>query len=124
VMILIHLNYRDNRPIYEQIKTGFIGLVSAGGLKPGEKMPSVRDLATQLAINPNTIQRAYKEMEAEGYIYSVPGKGSFVAETSDILKGHRLTLLIKFDDVVAELKSCGVNAQELIQRLEEGGDNI
>ena len=119
----INLNYRDNRPIYEQIKSGFIGLISANGLKPGEKMPSVRELATQLAINPNTIQRAYKEMEAEGYIYSVSGKGSFVSDRDDVLKSHKTSLLIKFDDVVEELENCGVTREELRLRLEKGGDN-
>ena len=118
---MINLNYRDNRPIYEQIKSGMIELVSAGGLKPGEKLPSVRDLATQLAINPNTIQRAYRELETEGYICSVPGKGSFVAETGDIIKSRRESLFAKFDGVTAELKACGVTSRELMDRL-EGGD--
>ena len=120
----INLNYRDNRPIYEQIKLGFIGLISANGLKPGEKMPSVRDLATQLAINPNTIQRAYKEMESEGYIYSVTGKGSFVADRDDVLRSHKTALLIKFDDVVTELRNCGVSTEELRRRLDMGGEKL
>ncbi len=74
---MISLNYRDSRPIYEQIKDGLRKLIVTGGLGPDEKLPSVRALAAQLAINPNTIQRAYNELEGEGYIYSVPGKGSF-----------------------------------------------
>ena len=76
---MISLNYRDSRPIYEQIKDGLRKLIVTGGLRPDEKLPSVRALAAQLAINPNTIQRAYNELEGEGYIYSVPGKGSFAA---------------------------------------------
>ena len=74
---MISLNYRDSRPIYEQIRDGLRKLIVTGALSADEKLPSVRALAAQLAINPNTIQRAYNELEGEGYIYSVPGKGSF-----------------------------------------------
>lgn len=76
---MLTLNYRDSRPIYEQIKDGLRRMVVSGALAPDEKLPSVRALATQLSINPNTIQRSYNELEAEGLIYSVPGKGSFVS---------------------------------------------
>ena len=72
---MISLNYRDSRPIYEQIRDGLRKLIVTGALSADEKLPSVRALAAQLAINPNTIQRAYNELEGEGYIYSVPGKG-------------------------------------------------
>ena len=71
---MISLNYRDARPIYEQVKDGLRKLIVTGAMTPDERLPSVRALATQLAINPNTIQRAYTELENEGYIYSVPGK--------------------------------------------------
>ena len=70
---MISLNYRDSRPIYEQIRDGLRKLIVTGALGADEKLPSVRALAAQLAINPNTIQRAYNELEGEGYIYSVPG---------------------------------------------------
>ena len=69
---MISLNYRDSRPIYEQIRDGLRKLIVTGALGADEKLPSVRALAAQLAINPNTIQRAYNELEGEGYIYSVP----------------------------------------------------
>ena len=75
---MININYRDPRPIYEQVKDNFRQLIISGALPPDEKMPSVRELAASLTINPNTIQRAYRELEAEGYICSVPGRGSFV----------------------------------------------
>ena len=68
---MISLNYRDSRPIYEQIKDGLKKLMVSGALAADEKLPSVRALATQLSINPNTIQRAYNELESEGYIYSM-----------------------------------------------------
>ena len=75
---MVPINYRDPRPIYEQLQDGFRQLILSGVLSPGSKMPSVRELAASLAINPNTIQRAYRELEAEGCICSVPGRGSFV----------------------------------------------
>ena len=62
---MVHLDYRDSRPIYAQIVDGFREQITGGVLRPGEKLPSVRDLAAQLAINPNTIQRAYRRLEAE-----------------------------------------------------------
>ena len=76
---MIQLNYRDSRPIYEQVRDGLRRLVVSGAISPGDKLPSVRQLAASLAINPNTIQRAYEALEQEGYVYSVPGKGSFAA---------------------------------------------
>ena len=76
---MIVLDYRDSRPLYQQVKDSLRRMMLTGLLEPDEKLPSVRSLATQLAINPNTIQRAYAELEAEGYIYSVAGKGSFVS---------------------------------------------
>ena len=72
---MIAINYRDPRPIYEQIQAELRRLMLTGALPPGSRLPSVRELAGQLAINPNTIQRAYRELESEGYILSVAGKG-------------------------------------------------
>ena len=80
---MVHLDYRDARPIYSQIIDGFRDQILAGLLSPGDKLPSVRDLAAELAINPNTIQRSYRELESQGWIQSVPGKGSFAAGHSD-----------------------------------------
>ena len=90
---MVHINYRDPRPIYEQVKDGFRKLILTGVLQPDERMPSVRELATNLAINPNTIQRAYRELEQEGYICSVPGKGSFVTDASDAAALRRRDLM-------------------------------
>ena len=72
---MIHVDYRDARPIYEQIQDGLRRLMVAGALRPGDRLPSVRTLAASLAINPNTIQRAYETLEAEGYVRAVAGKG-------------------------------------------------
>ena len=72
---MVHLDYRDARPIYIQIIDGLKEQICAGVLPHGQKLPSVRELASQLAINPNTIQRAYRQLEMDGWIATVPGKG-------------------------------------------------
>ncbi len=76
---MIQLDFKDSRPLYEQIKEKIKDLIISGAVKQNEKIPSVRELAQMLTINPNTIQKAYKELEAEGCIYSVKGKGNFIA---------------------------------------------
>ena len=120
---LIQINYRDPRPIYEQVKDGFGRLILSGVLQRGEKMPSVRDLAASLAINPNTIQRAYRELEQEGYICSVPGKGSFVADFSGAADVKKQELLTRLRESVRELEQLGVAREEILAFLksEESG---
>ena len=117
---MISLNYRDSRPIYEQIKDGLKKLIVTGGLAVDEKLPSVRALATQLSINPNTIQRAYNELEGEGYIYSVPGKGSFAAASAGADDGRRRELMDRVRELLAELRYLGVSQQELLDLVREG----
>ena len=119
-MRLIRINYRDPRPIYEQVKDGFRQLILSGVLKPDEKLPSVRELAGSLAINPNTIQRAYRELEQEGIICSVPGKGSFVADSADAAALRRRELLDQLVKVSVELRHLGVSEEEQIQFLRGG----
>lgn len=116
---MIQLNYRDSRPIYEQIKDAFRKLIISGALPGDEKLPSVRTLATQLSINPNTIQRAYNELENEGFVYSVPGKGSFVCPTIERDSEKIEELKHRVRDEVAELRLLGVTEveiEELIRR--------
>lgn len=117
---MISLNYRDSRPIYEQIKDGLRKLIVTGAIKADDKLPSVRALATQLAINPNTIQRAYNELEGEGYIYSVPGKGSFASGNTGAEEARRAELLAKIRELLAELRYLGVSQQELLELVKEG----
>ena len=122
---MISLNYRDSRPIYEQIKDGLRKLIVTGAIGTDEKLPSVRSLATQLSINPNTIQRAYNELEGEGYIYSVPGKGSFATGEAGAGDSRRQELWEKARELVAELRYLGVTQEELTALLQEepsGGD--
>ena len=117
---MIHLDYRDNRPIYEQVRDGLRKLMVTGILRSGDKLPSVRALAMELAINPNTIQRAYSQLEAEGYILSVSGKGTFVAELDEQNRQRRAELEEKLRPVREELRSLGMTAEEWAA-LWEGG---
>ena len=122
---MIHLDYRDSRPIYEQVQDGLRKLMVSGVLQEGEKLPSVRALAGQLAINPNTIQRAYEALEREGYVYSIGGKGSFVAPRREVDDGRKEELFKQLDAAVKELRFLGVTREELIKRMgtEEGGND-
>ena len=118
---MIILNYRDARPIYEQVRDGLRKLIITGGIAGGEKLPSVRALASQLAINPNTIQRAYNELEAEGYCVSVPGKGSFAvapehAPSAAEIDAARAALL----KAAAQLHELGLTNAEIELLLKEG----
>lgn len=125
-MLMIQLNYRDSKPIYEQIKDGLKRLIITGAIAPDEKMPSVRELASQLAINPNTIAKAIRELEQEGYIYTITGRGSFAADRKDISAGRNDQLLKKFDEIVKELLFLNENKDDLKQRIEalaRGGDD-
>ena len=121
---MLTIDYRDPRPIYEQVKDGLRRLMVAGVIQEGEKLPSVRTLASSLAINPNTIQRAYEALEAEGYVYSVPGKGSFAAPHSGVDDKRKDELLQLFDRTAAELLFLGESAESLRARLGavEGGN--
>ena len=116
---MISLNYRDSRPIYEQIRDGLRKLIVTGAMQPDEKLPSVRVLAQQLSINPNTIQRAYNELESEGYIYSVPGKGSFASGDTGAEDARRQELKEKLRELVTELKYLGVTQPELEALIKE-----
>ena len=117
--VVISLNYRDSRPIYEQIKDGLRKLIVTGAMAPDEKLPSVRALATQLSINPNTIQRAYNELEGEGYIYSVPGKGSFASGNTGADEARKAELLSQVRELLAELRYLGVSNAELAALVKE-----
>ena len=115
---MIHLDHRDSRPIYEQIADALRRQIDAGILQPGEKLPSVRELSGQLTINPNTIQRAYRELEADGRIETFAGKGSFVRSGcagGDIWKN--------LDDAVRDLRARGVTTEQLLAHITGGAEN-
>ena len=116
---MIVLDYRDSRPLYQQVKDNLRRMMLTGLLPPDEKLPSVRALATQLSINPNTIQRAYNELEAEGYIYSVAGKGSFVSGTADADAARRETLRADVKKLLNELRYLGVTEADAAALIKE-----
>ena len=122
---MLNLDYRDARPIYEQVKDGLRRLMVTGVIQEGEKLPSVRTMAGTLAINPNTIQRAYEALESEGYVYSVPGKGSFAAPNTGVDEGRKHDLLQTFDQTAGELLFLGASGEELWARIRalEGGNS-
>ena len=110
---MISIDTRDSRPLYEQVVDGFRTLIVAGVMAADEKLPSVRSLASQLALNPNTIQRAYRELETEGCIISMPGKGSFVADAADIARQKHQAAEQALRQALADLRALGCSAEEL-----------
>ena len=118
---MIHLDYRDARPIYTQIIDGFRDQILTGVLRSGDKLPSVRELAGTLTINPNTIQRAYRELEMQGWIATVAGKGCFVCGVPAVSGREQKPLLDSFDKAASALLALGVTREELIARLSQGG---
>ena len=119
---MIHLDYRDARPIYAQIIDGFREQIATGVLQPGDKLPSVRELAASLAINPNTIQRSYRRLEMEGWIATVPGKGCFVCGSQAGKEREINRWYTAFDEAAANLRSMGIPVETLMNRLEKGGN--
>lgn len=116
---MIQLNYRDSRPIYEQIEDSLKKLIISGVLKGDEKLPSVRNLAMELSINPNTIQRSFADLERDGYLYSVPGKGSFVCDNTDKIKEHIDELKKELAKNVQDLLELGVSSEEIVALVRE-----
>ena len=116
---MLHLDYRDARPIYTQIADGFRNRIASGVLHTDDRLPSVRELAAELSINPNTIQRAYRQLEAEGWIATVPGKGCFVCGLRSYSDAEKQELLAAFDKTAAALLRCGTTRAELTARLEK-----
>ncbi len=117
---MVQLNYRDARPIYTQIFDGFRDQILSGVLQQGDKLPSVRELASMLTINPNTIQRAYRELEAQGWIATVPGKGCFVCG-APYLKEDTAGLWKELDALIRQMKEAGITLEEIAAHLEQGG---
>ncbi|ODA41651.1 GntR family transcriptional regulator [Desulfosporosinus sp. BG] len=117
---MFQLDYMDHSPLYEQIKDKMKALIISGVLKPNERVPSVREMAQSLTINPNTIHKAYKELELEGYIYSIRAKGSFVTPiNSKLNQARKDELILEIDKLVSELAYMNIPKEQLICRIEE-----
>ena len=117
---MIILDYQDRRPIYEQITEKFRTLIYQGALPAGSRLPSVRQLAMELSINPNTIQRAYMTLEQEGLIYPVQGKGNFVAETQQIQEKSKEDFRKEFLELVRRGINTGMTEEELMTLVQKG----
>lgn len=113
-MDLIFIDYNDKRPIYEQIIDRFQTLIVNGALEPNMQLPSVRSLAIDLSINANTIQRAYSELEREGYIYSVKGRGNFVRNNKSLAEKQKAKLLHDLNTHLEQCKTFGVTEEEIL----------
>ncbi len=110
---MLSINYKDPRPIYEQVRDALRQLILSGAIGPGEKLPSVRELAASLAINPNTIQRSYRELENLGLIYTVAGKGAFAAADNIAAQRRKEELMGELLGLTRELKILGTTETEL-----------
>ncbi len=119
---MVHLDYRDSRPIYEQIADNFRNQIRAGVLLPGDKLPSVRELASTLAINPNTIHRAYLQLETEGWVANRGGRGCFVCGSPEGDYPELTPLWEEFGQAAKKLLKAGVAPNALIQYLRQGGE--
>lgn len=109
------LDVRDSRPIYEQLMSHIIQMIINGYLKSDEKIPSVRELASTLAINPNTIQKAYRELERKGYIYSVTGKGTYVQSSDwNLTNTLKNNILGELERLIGEIKYYKIKESEVI----------
>ena len=117
---MILIDYKDRRPIYEQVVERFEELIIKGVLDPQSQIPSVRSLAMELSINPNTIQRAYTELERKGLIYSVKGKGSFVADNDHLIYVRKDEILDSLLALVKEAKDMGITKEEIIDKINNG----
>lgn len=108
---MILIDYKDRRPLYEQIVEKLSDLMVRGVLAQDSQLPSVRSLATELSINPNTIQRAYAELERQGYIYSVKGRGSFVAENHQIRAKKQVEIWRELTLLVEDARNAGITME-------------
>ena len=115
---MIKLDYKDSRPIHEQITQGIKELIMCGALKVDEQLPSVRDFAVSLTVNPNTVQRAYKNLEAENIIYSVKGKGNFVSGDSNASSATITKLYDALSGTLRELVFYGEDKEKILSFLD------
>ena len=116
---MIILDYKDRRPLYEQIVDKFSDMILKGVLKPDEKLPSVRNLAMELSINPNTIQRAYMELEHRGFLYSVKGRGNFVSDNAHLKEERKQEIKTILMDQLKEAQVHEIGRDEILQLVNQ-----
>ena len=115
---MILIDYKDRRPIYEQVIEKFQQMILCGALEPDSSMPSVRNLAMELSLNPNTIQRAYQELERQGYIYTLKGKGSFVSNSMKAADHKRKEIQEELEKSISNAFMAGITEDELCDMIE------
>ena len=116
---MILLDYRDKRPIYEQMVEKLEHLIISGGLEPLTRMPSVRSLAMELSVNPNTVQRAYAQLEQDGYLYTVSGRGTFVTSESDWREGRQERIFGEWKSLTVKAKEAGLSKEKLDKQMQQ-----
>ena len=116
---MIHLDYKSGKSIHEQIYDNIKSLIVNGVLGENDKLPSVRELSISLTVNPNTVQKAYKELENDGFIYSVKAKGNFVAKVEKADKETEAKLLSELKKILSELKFAGVEENSIILTVKD-----
>ncbi|NLK63935.1 MAG: GntR family transcriptional regulator [Tissierellia bacterium] len=128
---MIRIDNDSPKAIYEQIYDEIIRLIFSKSLKPDEKLPSVRELASMIRINPNTIQKAYKYLEEDNYIYSVKGVGSFVKDADELRNLHIKNIKDELHKVIESLKKLGLRDERIVEIVKEmltpstkGGSNV
>jgi len=114
---MFSLDLASRAPIYEQLYNNVVRLISAGALKPGDKLPPVRALACELSVNPNTVSKAYKLLEQDGYICSAVGKGSFISENLEALDAEKQLAVEKLDQALNSAVNVGLSKTEIMERV-------
>ncbi len=118
------IDYQDSRPIYEQIVESFKVQIFKGILQPDEQMPSVRSLAMELSTNPNTVQRAYSELERQGFIYTVKGRGNFVKGDDSLKDTKKQEVIDEIVELFVEANSIGITFDEVLSEIKVRLDEI
>ena len=116
---MIFIDVKDSRPIYEQVVDRFKLLILKGVIGQDEKLPSVRNLAVELSVNPNTIQRAYGELERQGYIYTVKGKGNFASGSDNLIDKYKEEIYKQLREICETAISIGMTQEELVSGIRE-----
>lgn len=116
---MILLDMSDKRPLYEQVVERFKDLITKGIVEKDEKLPSVRQLAIELSINPNTIQRAYGQLERDGFIYSVKGKGNFVADVQDLIPQRQTLYYERLDELLGQAKNLRLDKTQITEHVKK-----
>lgn len=116
---MYQLDLQSRTPIYQQLKEKILRLIMAGAIGPGDPLPSVRVMARELGINPNTVAKAYQDLEKSGLIYSVAGKGSFISGEETLDRQMTASVLDRFREAVREARSAGMDRQTALVLVEE-----